>query len=198
LDSWIIVDAAARTGTVVVRATLQDGGYIHSLTQEGPAATKIELALNDGFSIDGIFRPTKEPEVIERDPVLGERVEKHYQSVDFYLPIRFASNQNPEDVSIKIRVSGQVCIDNSSCIPIRDKILIAEFSNYMLSEDADTYPIVAARLSEPELKKLERSAIVPNGSQRRQADDGVNTPSSELATPPTGQTPNGHSSRKQR
>jgi hypothetical protein len=155
LDAWIAVDPKANRGILVVRAIMNRDGYLHALTQDGPARTRLEVAVHEGFEIDGIFRPSVEPKVIENDPVLNERIEKHYESVDFFLPIKIAANQNPEDLKIKVRVNGQVCIDNSSCIPVRDKILVAEFGTYLMASDEATYH----KASEPSSK--ERLAELP-------------------------------------
>lgn len=137
--SWIAVEPDTQTGYLVVSARLADASYLHSLTQEGPSATKLEVAVTDSFEIAGVFRPDQPPKVIEKDPVFGKRQEKHFGSVEFYLPIRISANQVPEDLQIKIRINGQVCTEDSMCLPIRDHVLVAKFNDYIMRENS-RYP----------------------------------------------------------
>ncbi len=135
LKAWIVSEPGKRSGYLVVAAKLSTESYLYALTQEGVSATKIEVATHDGFEINGAFRPTKPPILVEKDPVFGERQEKHFGEIEFFLPIKIAPGQTPEDLKIDVRLNGQVCTGDSSCIPIRDRVIQARFGDYLLRTD---------------------------------------------------------------
>ena len=129
----IVAQPDRQSGFLVVAAQLQPGFALYSLTHPGEAATKIEVARQPGFAIAGAFRPDRAPVVA--DYVGGTaREEKHVDTVEFYLPIKLAAGQIPEDLEIKVRVNGQACSD-SSCVPVINKVMTAKFDEYLLRDD---------------------------------------------------------------
>jgi hypothetical protein len=129
----IVAQPDRQSGFLVVAAQLQPGFALYSLTHPGEAATKIEVARQPGFAIAGAFRPDRAPVVAEYGR--GDaREEKHVETVEFYLPIKLAAGQIPEDLEIRVRVNGQACSD-SSCVPVINKVMTAKFDEYLLRDD---------------------------------------------------------------
>lgn len=120
-----------RKGYLVLTAKIPAGNYIYSLTQKGsPPPSKIEIATADTFRVQGTFKPEIQPTVVEKDPIFGGRVEKHKKSLRFFIPLELAERTSPEQLSIRLRFNGQMCSDDGTCMPIRNKIIEAQFSGY--------------------------------------------------------------------
>ncbi len=120
-----------RTGYLVLTAKIPEGSYIYSLTQKGtPPPSKIEISTSDSFEVSGTFQPEHQPTVTEVDPDFGGRTEKHKKSLRFFIPLQLADSANPADLTIRLRFNGQVCSNQGTCQPIRDKIVEASFSGY--------------------------------------------------------------------
>ena len=122
----------SKSGYLVLEATIPEGSYIYSLTQEGnPPPSRIDIATSDLFRASGAFKPDNQPEVIENDPVFNTRIEKHKQNVRFFIPLQLAEGADPSELNIQMRFNGQICSEESkTCMPIQDKIIDAEFGGY--------------------------------------------------------------------
>ncbi|MEZ6094526.1 MAG: hypothetical protein R3C03_09865 [Pirellulaceae bacterium] len=145
LKTWILSEAGTQKAFLMVSAKMSEGSYLHSLTQQGPSQTMIEVAVSDDFRITGPFRPTKAPKVIDDDPLLGGRIEKHFETVEFFLPIEIAAGKAAEDLTIDIRVNGQVCTSDSMCMQIRDQVLTARFGDLLMRTDERYGALQAAK-----------------------------------------------------
>ncbi len=132
LSTRIECEADRRTAYLIVAAKIPPGGYLYSLTQPGPSATKLEIAMNDGFQVAGAFRPQQAPHV-EGDPGADDRIETHHGDIEFHLPILITHGTNPEDLVIDVRINGQFCQDNQ-CHLIQDRVLSAKLQRFRLPE----------------------------------------------------------------
>lgn len=131
LTAHFQLEQNTRKGYLVLKAQFPKRSYIYSLTQRGtPPPSKIEIATSDLFKTSGTFKPEKAPTVIENDPDFGGRVEKHKESLSFFIPLELAESASLEELSIKLRFNGQLCSEEGTCMPVRDKIVEARFSGY--------------------------------------------------------------------
>jgi hypothetical protein len=123
-------EADRQTAYLIVAAKIPAGGYLYSLTQPGPSATKIEIATNDQFKVAGAFRPNKAP-VIEGDLESLGRTETHADEIEFHLPIQIVAGTDPEDLLIDVRINAQYCQENQ-CQPVSNRVLSAKLQKYRL------------------------------------------------------------------
>ena len=131
LTSHFQLEENTRTGYLILTAKIPEGSYIYSLTQKGnPPPSKIEIATSDQFEVAGNFKPEFPPTVVEQDPDFGVRTEKHKKSLRFFIPLQLAETSSPENLTIRLRFNGQVCSEEGTCMPIRDKVIEAGFSGY--------------------------------------------------------------------
>lgn len=131
LSAHFQLEENTRTGYLVLTAKIPEGSYIYSLTQKGnPPPSKIEIATSEQFEVSGTFKPEFPPTVVEQDPDFGVRTEKHKKSLRFFIPLQLSATTSPETLNIRLRFNGQVCSDEGTCMPIRDKVLEASFSGY--------------------------------------------------------------------
>ena len=119
------------SGYLVVQVELQPESYMYSLNQTGAInPTKIKVVPSDGFIVDGKFNPDRPAEVIEKDPVFNQRVEKHKGKIQFFAPVKFSSTEAAGKTKPEIIINGQVCSTDGVCLPIRDKRVKAEFGGF--------------------------------------------------------------------
>lgn len=124
-----------RNGVLILKADIPSGSYIYALTQSGnPPPSKIKVEVSDQFKITGKFSADRHPKVIEKDPVFGNRLEKHTKTVQFFVPIELAAGVKPESVQPQISFDGQVCSEAGSCMPIRNREVTAQFAGYFAQE----------------------------------------------------------------
>ncbi len=120
-----------RQGYLILRAEIPDGSYIYSLTNnEGPPPCQITVAPGHSFQVGEPFQSDRYPTVIEMDEVFQCRLEKHYQLVQFYVPIEVADGVDPATIRPELTFNGQICSDEGFCMPLDDKIVAAEFGGY--------------------------------------------------------------------
>ena len=118
-------------GVLILKAQIPKGSYIYSVTQRGnPPPSKITVTESAHFKIDGKFTSDRHPKIIEKDPVFNVRLEKHLDLVQFFVPIELADNIDPQKVAPEIVFSGQVCSENGTCMPIRNRRVSAQFAGY--------------------------------------------------------------------
>lgn len=118
-------------GYLVVKVALAEGNHIYSLTQSGDIApSKIAVKPSKSFRINSKFTPDRKPKVIEHDPVLEQRVEKHTALVQFFAPIEIAPGVDPNALEFDLKFNGQVCSASGMCRPIMEKPLKAKFAGF--------------------------------------------------------------------
>lgn len=124
----LVAQEGGAIGHVIIQVDLAPASYLYSLTQPGDLATKVEISLGGDGKIAGVLRPVTPPKVLENDPFLGGRSEKHYNTVQFILPIEKISQRPFEQWQVAIRVNGQVCSEQGSCQLIRNEIVKVAFA----------------------------------------------------------------------
>lgn len=115
---------------LVVTAKLAPGCHLYSLTQPDESATKLEVAVSELYRITGPFRPRQAPHVTGAGTATDPIQETYAELVEFVLPIELALGADLKKMNIDVRINGQVCQDDTSCQPIRNKIVTAKFSGF--------------------------------------------------------------------
>ena len=143
LTSRIHVQKGSDTGYLVVKLDLKPGEHIYSLTQKGSIPpSKITVQSNPQFQLTDKFNPDKPAKVVAKDPVFGQRVEKHEGPVQFFAPIKLKPGFSAPKLQAKVQFDGQVCSFNS-CMPLR-KAVIGKFAGYFQrSKKSNKSPIAA-------------------------------------------------------
>ncbi|MEZ6099829.1 MAG: thioredoxin family protein [Pirellulaceae bacterium] len=110
-------------GVLSVTAKLQPGWHIYSVTQQkgGTMRTVITVPPSVPIEISGSFTPDKAP-VKQNLEYYTVPIEEHSDSVTWTVPFRFKGQVVPANVQIPVTLTGQVCDDGSSCIPIEEKL----------------------------------------------------------------------------
>jgi thiol:disulfide interchange protein len=118
-------------GYLVLQIDLPKGSYVYSLTQKGDLEpSKIRVVPSNSYSTKGRFNPDRPPIVVEEDPVFNQRVEKHKDSVQFFVPLKVRDDVDLKKMSPELVFTGQVCSENGVCMPLRNKKLKAKFAGY--------------------------------------------------------------------
>ena len=122
----------ASEGRLAVRAELDPGWHIYSVTQQdgGPQRSRIELGDAEQLELRGPFEPDGPPQ-IKQYPFFKVPVEEHGGQVTWTAPIRFRQAPAGESVVIRVRFNGQICDERSSCIPIQNRVIEAKFAGYL-------------------------------------------------------------------
>ncbi len=115
---------------LVVTAKLVSGCHLYSLTQPDGSATKLEVAVSELYKITGPFRPRHAPHVTGAGTPTDPIQETYADLVEFILPIELAPGADLKQLSIDVRINGQVCQDDTSCQAIRNKIVTAKFPGF--------------------------------------------------------------------
>lgn len=143
------IESGSNKGFLIVKIHVPDGSYIYSTTQAKPLLpSRLKVAGNKQFVADKKFSPDKQPKVIEHDPLFKTRVEKHFGTVQFYVPIKVDPNANLEKLQPEIQYFGQVCSDQGFCKQIDGLKAQAKFSGYYQPSTERT-----ARLQLPFMKE---------------------------------------------
>jgi len=124
----LVAQEGGTFGHLIIQVDLAPDSYLYSLTQPGELATKVEISLGGDGKIAGVLRPVTPPKVLDNDPFLGGRSEKHYGTVHFILPIEKISQRPFGQWQVAIRVNGQVCSEQGSCQLIRNEIVKVGFA----------------------------------------------------------------------
>ena len=130
LSSRIHLEKGTNQGYLVVQMDLADGYHVYSLSEKGsPSPTKLAVLPSNDLKVTSKFVSAKAPLVIEKDPVFGQRIEKHKGQVQFFAPIQVRVGVDPAKLTQEIQFSGQVCSE-SACQPIRNLTSSASFAGY--------------------------------------------------------------------
>ncbi len=102
--------------TVGVRATIDPGWYIYSITQGegGPVPSRISLAADQPFTQAGDVKGTKP--TVKFDQNFSMEVEMHEGSVAYELPVQVAADAGSDVKEIHVRARYQACT-NQVCLP---------------------------------------------------------------------------------
>ncbi len=131
LSARFHLQQGSHEGYLVLQFDLPNGSYVHSLTQSGDLQpSKIRVTPSNQFSTKGKFYPDRPPEVIEKDPVFQQRVEKHKDTVQFFVPIKVRADVDLKKLVPELVFNGQVCSSDGVCIPLRNKSVKARFAGY--------------------------------------------------------------------
>ena len=108
--------------TVSVKATIDAGWYIYSITQGegGPVPSKITLAAEQPFTLAGKVTGTK-PEV-KFDENFAMKVEMHEGKVSYTVPVQVSAEAAADVEEIQIRARYQACT-NRVCLPAQTEKL---------------------------------------------------------------------------
>lgn len=118
-------------GYLVLRVDLDEGYYIYSLTQPGNIRpTQITTAPSKQFRLTGKFNPDRPATIIEKDPIMNQRIEKHKKSIQFFAPIEVAADVDAEKMTANLAVEGQVCRETGFCIPIMGLKVAGQFAGF--------------------------------------------------------------------
>lgn len=120
-----------RRGTLSVKAEMEPGWHVYSITQPsgGPMATKLKVTEVAEFKLLGPFQPDSPPHVTppgDKNP-FKVNSEEHAEAVTWSAPLELTEGVKPEDLEIAVQVIGQVC--KESCLPLSEK-LTAKFAGY--------------------------------------------------------------------
>ena len=131
ITSRIHLQKGANKGYLVVQVELAKETYIYSLTQKGNIPpTKIQVAPSAQFRLTGTFNPDRPATVIEHDPVMNERVEKHKDKIQFFAPIEIAAGQDVATIIADVTFRGQACTNQGFCMPIPGAKAQGKFASY--------------------------------------------------------------------
>lgn len=102
--------------TVAVRATIDAGWYIYSITQGegGPVPSRISLASEQPFTLAGKVEGTKP--VVKFDQNFQMQVEMHEGKVSYTVPVQVSAEAGSDVTEIQIRARYQACT-NRVCLP---------------------------------------------------------------------------------
>jgi hypothetical protein len=131
LSSRFHLQKGTNAGYLIVKVEMPQGSYIYSTTQRAPLRpSKIQVAESNQFRIKGKFTPDRPATVVEKDPILEQRLEKHMDVVQFFAAIEIAPGVAPEAVVAHMAFSGQVCDDRGYCVPIFAAKTKGKFAGY--------------------------------------------------------------------
>lgn len=131
------IESGTEKGFLIVKLRVPQDSYIYSLTQSSPLLpSKLKVVGTEQFTVGKNFTPGKKPKVIERDPVFETRVEKHFGSVQFYVPIKVAQGANLEMLKPEVQYFGQVCSKQGFCKQINGLKAGAKFAGYYQNDQA--------------------------------------------------------------
>ena len=143
-DARYHIQSGTNQGYLIVKAQLPAGCYIYGIYQpEDRPGSLIEIAQSKQFRMLDKFKADKTPKVIEKAPPFEARIEKHYEVVQFYVPIELGVNVNPSEIKPVVRFTGQMCSDQGFCIPIHGKIMAAKFMGFFERREANKSDPVA-------------------------------------------------------
>ncbi|MDG1875579.1 MAG: protein-disulfide reductase DsbD family protein [Mariniblastus sp.] len=125
------LQSGTNRGYLVLRVDLMKGSHIYSLTQKGEIRpTTISVAKSPRFRLLGGFVADRVAEVTKHDPVFNQRVEKHKNQVQFFVPIELAPGAELADISAEVSINGQVCTSQNICMPILGETVKGRFAGY--------------------------------------------------------------------
>lgn len=143
-----------RTGILSLRAELEKGWHVYSVTQKkgGPMRTVLALDKEIAAVVEllGPFQP-KQPPQLHQEEFYDVPSEEHTGEVIWTAPIRIAEGQTPEQLQLKATFNGQICSSVShACVPIFNRTVKAEFSGYLEPIPAENSPATSEVAAEPD------------------------------------------------
>ncbi len=131
LTARYYLEKGSDKGFLIVKAKIPKGSYIYSLNQSSPLIpTKLTFKNDHRVSALSGFQPDKKPKVIPNDPIFETRLEKHYGTVQFYVPIQLADTSSLNSYKPTVLLNGQICAEEGFCQPIRSVAVEAIFSGF--------------------------------------------------------------------
>jgi hypothetical protein len=131
LSGRFYLQQGTNSGYLILQCDLPSGSYINSITlPKEHYPSEIQIVRSRDYSIQGPFQADRAPTVILQDPLLGHRTEKHFGTIQFFVPIHFAAGVDLTDYQLNMTFNGQVCTDSGSCLPVRKKSVAAKFAGY--------------------------------------------------------------------
>ena len=99
-----------------VRATIDAGWYIYSITQGegGPVPSKISLAAEQPFTLAGEVEGTKP--TVKFDQNFSMEVEMHESQVSYTVPVQVSADAGSDVKEMHVRARYQACT-NRVCLP---------------------------------------------------------------------------------
>jgi suppressor for copper-sensitivity B len=124
------LDRSGSKGRLRILAEISGGHNIYSTTQEdgGPMPTKIEI-LTDSINLTGPFVPDHRPTIVQ-SPYFPVPIEEFHGLVEWVAPFEVKQKIQPEQLAIKARVTGQVCLTDGNCQPFKKDVELL-FSEYI-------------------------------------------------------------------
>jgi suppressor for copper-sensitivity B len=115
-------DRENRSGKLFIKATIEPGWHIYSITQApgGPRRTRIRLDPSTEYKVVGDFTASPPPIKGTQPEAFNDLVvESHEGEVTWSAPIEFAPGVDPSKIRISGTVNAQPC-DANSCYPPED------------------------------------------------------------------------------
>jgi thiol:disulfide interchange protein len=132
------VQEGSRDGKLSVRAEINPGWHVYSITQPGggPRPTTISVEPNPDCELRGEFQSDRDPYVTTDAAFPGVRIEEYSDQVTWSAPIRLAEGVDPTSLQISVRINGQVCETGGSCTLINNEPVTATFAGYAQAKSA--------------------------------------------------------------
>lgn len=120
-DGVLVAATADRPALLMVRARIEPGWHIYSMTQtgDGPRPTRIELPDTDALRLLGPFQVHPQPDSYREPAFNNIPVESHEGSVVWVAAVEFAPHVSPGNVQIEGTLNAQPC-NADSCLPPQD------------------------------------------------------------------------------
>jgi thiol:disulfide interchange protein len=126
-----VLKEGTREGLLAIKAKIEEGWYIYSLTQPdgGPLPSTLKIDSKD-VKATGKFSPDRLPLVVPPD-VFDVPSEEHKGEVTWYIRIQLPENANPDETKIRVIYDGQTCTEAGACIPLSKVVIEAPFASYV-------------------------------------------------------------------
>ena len=141
--SWKIKAGSKTEGVVTVRATVEEGFHIYSVSQKkgGPLPTKITVVTPESGVTLGQFTPDQEAEIHHYEVYGDLDVEEHKGTVVWTASVTLdAPAEDPAALVLKLKVSSLACTnDLGTCVPQRAEV-VAAFKGELEQADPEEQP----------------------------------------------------------
>ena len=129
-------------GILSVTVTLEPDWHIYSVTQAdgGPIRTKMTLASKPEIKLAGPFKPDASPSVRMLPEYPGLEIEEHSDKVVWKAPVTLPPDVDATQLSVQLKVFGQICKDGDSCFPVRLTVPVALAGEAPPSSGGDAPP----------------------------------------------------------
>jgi len=103
---------AGQVVPVTVRATIEPGWQIYSLTQKSGGPTPLEISVSPTPPFDLAAAATGPAPRVKRDATFGIETETYAATPVFVVPVRVSDSATPGPAVLKLKVRSQACSDN--------------------------------------------------------------------------------------